>query len=147
MSQTKNSIPERLQEIIEEFEYSEGREKVELLLYYSERMPDLPEHFREKRGDMELVEECMTPVHVAAEVKDHHMTFFFDVPAESPTVRGFAALIAEGLESATPQEVLEVPNDFFLAMGLEKVLTMQRMNGIAAILAHMKRLAAQVLEG
>lgn len=146
MSQATNSIPVRLQEIIEEFEYSEGREKVELLLYYAERMPDLPDTYREKREDMDLVEECMTPVHVAAEVKDQRMSFYFDVPAESPTVRGFAALIAEGLEGVTPQEVLEVPNDFFLAMGLEKVLTMQRMNGIAAILAHMKRLAARALE-
>jgi cysteine desulfuration protein SufE len=146
MSQATNSIPERLQEIIEVFEYSEGREKVELLLYYSERMPILPEKFRERRDDMDLVEECMTPVYVAAEVNNHRMTFYFDVPAESPTVRGFAALMAEGLADATPQAVLGVPNDFFSAMGLENVLTMQRMNGISAILAHMKRLAAQALE-
>jgi cysteine desulfuration protein SufE len=37
--------------------------------------------------------------------------------------------------------VLQVPGDFFYAMGLEQVLTHQRLNGLAAILAHMKRLA------
>ncbi|MGW8251366.1 MAG: SufE family protein [Anaerolineales bacterium] len=146
MNKANNSLPERLQEIIEEFEYSEGREKVELLLYYAERMPDLPDNFFQNRDDMEFVEECMTPVYVAAQLKDNRMTFYFDVPAESPTVRGFAALMAEGLEGTTPQEVLTVPNDFFLAMGLENVLTMQRMNGISAILGHMKRLAARALE-
>jgi sulfur transfer protein SufE len=30
-------------------------------------------------------------------------------------------------------------------MGLEQVLTMQRLNGISAILAHMKRIALQSL--
>jgi sulfur transfer protein SufE len=32
-------------------------------------------------------------------------------------------------------------------MGLERVLTNQRLNGISAILAHMKRLALQALQG
>jgi cysteine desulfuration protein SufE len=144
--QTKH-IPARLREIIEEFELCEGREKIELLLTYSEQMPPLPERLKDEHGSMDLVEECMTPVYVKAEALDGELTFYFDVPPESPTVRGFAALMAEGLNRATPQQVLGVPNDFFYQMGLERVLTLQRLNGIGAILAHMKRLAAQALEG
>jgi cysteine desulfuration protein SufE len=53
--------------------------------------------------------------------------------------------MAEGLNGTTPQQVLSIPNDFFFAMGLERVLTMQRLNGMGAILAHMKRLATQAL--
>jgi cysteine desulfuration protein SufE len=75
------------------------------------------------------------------------MSFYFDVPQESPTVRGFAAVMAEGLDGATPEQVLAVPNDFFFAMGLDRVLTMQRLNGMSAILAYMKRLAVQAEEG
>jgi len=147
MNQKTNQIPERLREIVAEFEYGEGPEKVEMLLAYSERMPALPDRLKDGRDTMDLVEECMTPVYVTAEVIDGHMTFYFDVPAESPTVRGFAAIMAEGLSGTTPREMLTVPGDFFYAMGLEKVLTMQRLNGIAAILAHMKRLAAKALDG
>lgn len=147
MSQMINRIPGTLQEIIEEFEYSEGPEKVEMLLAYSERMPSLPSRLNNGRDLMDLVEECMTPVYVTAEIIDNRMSFYFDVPAESPTVRGFAAIMAEGLSGSTPQEVLAVPGNFFYAMGLENVLTMQRLNGIAAILAHIKRLAAQALDG
>jgi cysteine desulfuration protein SufE len=80
-------------------------------------------------------------------MEDNRMSFYFDVPPESPTVRGFAAILAEGLDGTSPQELLNVPNNFFTAMGLEGVLTMQRMNGISAILAYMKRLAARALEG
>jgi cysteine desulfuration protein SufE len=83
----------------------------------------------------------MTPVSVQAEAVEGKMRFYFDVPAESPMVRGFAAFMKQGLDGCTPEEVLQVPGDFFYAMGLEQVLTHQRLNGLAAILAHMKRLA------
>ena len=95
---------------------------------------------------MDFVPECMTPVYVTAEQDDNGMHFYFDVPAESPTVRGFAAIMAIGLDGAMPRQVLDIPNDFFLQMGLEQVLTMQRLNGIFAILAHMKRIALQSLQ-
>jgi cysteine desulfuration protein SufE len=45
------------------------------------------------------------------------------------------------LNGATPEQVLGVPADFYQAMGLDQVLTQQRLNGISAILAYMKRLA------
>lgn len=138
-------LPPKLQEIIEDFEYSEGREKIELLIQYSENMPDLPPELRSDHSEMEAVEECMTPVFVQAQLNSGKLDFYFDVPRESPTVRGFAAIMGSGLSGCSPQEVLAVPNDFFNQMGLEQVLTMQRMNGLSAILAHMKRLAAQAL--
>lgn len=147
MDQEKNPLPARLQEIVEEFEYCEGREKIELLLDYAGRLPELPDWLRDEHDTMEQVEECMTPVFVKSSLQDGGMIFYFDVPQESPTVRGFAAVMAEGLGGASPSQVLAVPNDFFLAMGLERVLTMQRLNGMSAILAYMKRLAAQAMEG
>lgn len=73
------------------------------------------------------------------------MFFHFDIPPESPTVRGFAVIAGEGLDGATPEEVLAVPNAFFREMGLDGVLSQQRLGGMAAILAHMKRLAVQAL--
>jgi cysteine desulfuration protein SufE len=71
------------------------------------------------------------------------MIFYFDIPPESPTVRGYAALLGEGLRGATPQQIVNLPGDFYQQMGLHSVLTGQRLRGIGAILAYMKRLAAQ----
>ena len=138
-------IPSKLLEIINEFEISVGREKIELLLQYADMMPVLPDHIQERHDAMDFVQECMTPVYVSAEPDGNGLHFYFDVPAESPTVRGFAAIMAIGLDGVTPRQVLDIPNDFFLQMGLEQVLTMQRLNGISAILAHMKRIALQSL--
>lgn len=138
-------IPSRLAEIIADFQFCQGREKIEMLVQYAEQMPPLPEHLRADHGSFQQVEECMTPVYVKAQLQNGGMWFFFDVPAESPTVRGFAAIMAEGLNGTSPEQVLGVPNDFYMEMGLHEVLTPQRLNGISAILAHMKRLAASAL--
>jgi cysteine desulfuration protein SufE len=145
MSDTVGAIPARLREIVEDFGWCEGREKLELLLEFSEGMPSLPEWLHDRRDGMEPVPECMTPVFVHAETDDGRMTFYFDVPAESPTVRGYAEILRDGVQGASPEEVIAIPNDFYLQMGLQQVLTHQRMSGISAILAHMKRLAVKAL--
>lgn len=145
MSEPNPAIPSRLQEIIEDFQISEDREKIELLLDFSGRMPALPEWLRSQHDTMESVPECMTPVFMKSTLQGGKMHFYFDVPDQSPTVRGYAAILAEGVDGATPQQVLGIPNGFFLDMGLEKVLSSQRLNGISAILAHMKRLAVEAL--
>jgi cysteine desulfuration protein SufE len=115
-------------------------------LEFAESMPPLPQRFQAEHENMEPVPECMTPVFIKSEVEDGRLRFYFDVPPESPTVRGYAAIMAEGMSGATPRQVLNVPNDFFHQMGLDQVLSSQRLNGMAAILAHMKRLAVSALE-
>lgn len=139
------SLPARLEEIVHDFEMCEGREKLELLLDYARSFPAFPAYLQ-RPDEMEDVPECMTPVQMATEVKDGAMYYYFLVPEESPTVRGYAALMMEGLKGSTPEQVLAIPADFYLRMGLQHVLTAQRLNGMAAILAHVKRRAAAELE-
>jgi cysteine desulfuration protein SufE len=145
MEEKNLQIPPKLAEIIEDFQWSEGREKLELLIQYAEQFPSFPDHLKNILGKMESVPECMTPVQMISEIQDEKMMFYFEVPEESPTVRGFASMISAGLNGSTPKEVLNVPNDFYRLMGLDQVLTNQRLNGISAILAHMKRMAVQQL--
>ncbi len=141
MSDTTTELPPRLQEIVEDFQEAEGQEKLEMLLEYSEQLSPLPEHLHNKRNEMDQVHECMTPVFVYAEKDGAGLHYFFDIPPESPTVRGYAALLAEGVDGASIEDVLRIPDDFFFQMGLQKVISGQRLNGISAMLAHMKRLA------
>jgi cysteine desulfuration protein SufE len=74
------------------------------------------------------------------------MEFYFDAPPESPSVRGYAALLSEGVKGAAPQAIIAVPHDFYYAMGLQEVLSGQRLNGMRAILAHIKRLAQREMD-
>lgn len=140
-----SSLPPRLAAIVADFEECVGREKLELLLDYARRFPPIPADVRIAEP-AEEVPECMTPVQMAARYTGGRLSFYFDVPAESPTVRGYAAIIMEGLNGSTPEEILAIPAEFYLRMGLQDVLTAQRLNGMAAIVAHVKRRAAQALQ-
>ena len=136
-----SNLPPRLQEIIEDFGWVEGQEKLEFLLEFAEQLPPLPERLHDKRDQMDEVHECMSPVFIFAEKNDDKMAYYFDIPREAPTVRGFASILQQGLNGLTPAEVEAIPDLFYREMGLHKVLTGQRLNGIGAILAHMKTLA------
>ena len=136
-----SELPVRLQEIVEDFNYCEGQEKLEYLLEFSENLPPLPPKFEGKRKSEDQVHECMSPVFVYVEKENGRILYHFDIPPEAPTVRGFAAVLKEGLDSCTPQQIESVPNEFYLQMGLQNVLSGQRLNGIGAILRYMKELA------
>jgi cysteine desulfuration protein SufE len=134
-------LPARLQEIVEDFNYCQGQEKLEYLLEMAQQLEPLPAWLEGERERMEEVHECMSPVFMTAEEADGRLAYHFDIPPESPTVRGFAAILQQGLNGSTPAQVLAVPDQFYLQMGLQNVLSGQRLNGISAILAHMKTLA------
>jgi cysteine desulfuration protein SufE len=145
MTDPTEFIPPQLQQIIEDFQWCDDREKAQMLVEYAESLPPLPDWVDANHDAMEQVHECMTPVFVQAETKNGALTYYFDVPQSSPTVRGFAALLQEGVNGSTPEEVMRIPGNFYYPMGLERVLGMQRMHGISAILGHMKRLASKAL--
>lgn len=139
-------MPSKLQEIVDLFSWAQGREKLELLLQFAETLPPLPERYRGQNG-VEEVHECMTPVSVVAETDDEgRLTFYFDIPEDAPTVRGLAGILQQGLEGATPEEIIATPGDFYQDSGLQDAISYQRINGFGAILAHMKRLTAKQLE-
>ena len=107
-------IPQKLQEIIDDFAGMTREEKLETLIAYAESFPPLPEWLKDERAKMEAVPECMTPVFLFGEKQtDGGITFHFDIPPQSPTVRGLATILATGLNGCSPEEVLSVPADFF----------------------------------
>lgn len=145
MSTVSETISPRLREIIEDFSSCEGQAKLKLLLEYAERMPALPDRILKGKNDLDQVDDCTTPVFVHVEAdRARKLRFYFDVPTESPTVRGFAAILEDGLRCVTPEQVLSIPEDFYLQMELHQVLSPQRMQGMAAVLRQMKNLASEI---
>lgn len=131
-------VPAPLRSIVDEFRSSTPRERLELLLEYAQDLPDVPDHI-DVDGNMEQVHECQTPVFLYTEVENGQVHFYLDIPAESPTVRGYAAIIAEGLDGASPQEVLDTPEDIYMLLGLHEAITPQRLRGLHALIVYMKR--------
>jgi cysteine desulfuration protein SufE len=69
---------------------------------------------------------------------DRTVHLFFDAPPEAPTTRGFASIMQTGLDGEPAAEVLAVPNDFYLALGLGEAVSPLRLRGMAAMLARIK---------
>ena len=139
-------IPETLRTIIENFQMCEGQEKLMYLLEFSEQLPDLPDWLVNEHERMGQVHECLSPVFIAAEAHDGRILYHFDIPREAPTVRGYGGILHQGLSGLTAAEIAAVPPEFYLEMGLQQVITGQRLNGMSAILAYMKTLAQEHAE-
>ena len=141
------SLPLKLQEIVDDFASMTREEKLETLIAYAESFPALPDWLMEERDKMEPVPECMTPVRLFAEKQpDDGIMFHFDIPPQSPTVRGLASILANGLNGLKPEEILTVPADFFLPMKLDEAISHQRINGFMGVLAHMKHAALESMK-
>ena len=140
------SLPVKLQEIVDDIASMSREEKLETLIGYAESFPELPERYKEERDKMEAVPECMTPVFLIAEKQeDGSLIFHFDIPPQSPTVRGLASILASGLNGCKPEEVIAVPADFYLPMKLDEAVSGQRINGFRGVLAHMKQVAVKAM--
>ena len=113
--------------------------RLEALLDWSKKLPELPaELIPLKERGVGLVHECQTPVFLYVEVPEGRVAIHADVPRESPTVRGFLALLIKQLNGATPAEAAATPNDLLEQLGLSQDLGMTRTQGLTAILGRVK---------
>ena len=132
------SMPAPLAEVVSEFAEVSGQDKLALLLEFAQSLPDLPPHLEE--AAMEPVPECQSPLflHVDAADRDH-VRLFFSAPAEAPTTRGFASILATGLDGQPAEDILAVPDDFYADLGLAKLISPLRLRGMSAMLTRIKR--------
>lgn len=134
------TVPTRLAEVVSEFAEAPNDLRIELLVDYATSLPALPPHLTADPGALEQVVECQTPFFLASEVDaDDRVTVWFSCPPQAPTMRGFAGVLAAGLNGATVDEVLAVPADFYRAMGLGEAISPLRLRGMDAILFRLKR--------
>ena len=132
-----------LQSIVDEFADYERELRLELLLEYANSLPPLPERLlAEDRATLERVRECQTPLFVAVEVEGGRVRLYFDAPPEAPTTRGYASVLAAGLDGATLEEVLATPADFYVQMKLGELISPLRLRGMSALLGIIKRKVA-----
>jgi cysteine desulfuration protein SufE len=134
------SLPEQLEQIKVDFHELELRDRLQLLLEFSNELPDLPERYSEHPDLLERVEECQSPVFMFVEVDDHKVVHLFaTAPREAPTTRGFASILVQGLAGLTAEQVLDVPDDFPQDLGLTEAVSPLRVRGMTAMLARTKR--------
>ena len=140
MTAGAGTLNPRLQEIAEEFGAVGDRDRLQLLLEFSEDLPPLPVRYTEHPDLLEQVPECQSPLFLAVEVDDDAVVhLFFDAPREAPTTRGFAGILYAGLDGLGADEVLQTPGEFSSQLGLHDLVSPLRLRGMGAMLARIKR--------
>lgn len=141
------AMPASLAEIARDFNDLDPRDRLTLLLEFSDELPDLPQRYADAPDKLEQVHECQSPLFLVVEVGegpgvevgDQRVSLFFSAPREAPTTRGFAGILHEGLDGLTVAEVLGTPEHAPMRFGLAEVVSPLRIRGMVAMLSRIKR--------
>jgi cysteine desulfuration protein SufE len=145
---TTQALPSALAEIVDDFQALTESERLQLLLEFSEGLPELPDRLKDHPELLEQVVECQSPLFLTIETEENDggpapaVRLFFKAPAEAPTTRGFAGVLHEGLNGLSAEEILSVPDDMPELLGLTRAITPLRMRGMTAMLGRIKRKVA-----
>ena len=83
------------------------------------------------RTDANLVKGCVSRVWLASSIKEDCCHFRYD--ADSPMVKGLVDLLCEVYEGGSPVEIVTEEPVIWERLGLLKVLSPTRLNGLAAV--------------
>lgn len=131
------------QEIIDELNEVDPRDRLELLIEYANSLPDLPARYAEHPDLLERVEECQSPVYLFVEVADQMVSIFLTAPAEAPTTRAFASILFRSLNGQSVETVQSFDGEFPEKLGLSELVSPLRMRGIRGMLSRIKRQVAE----
>ena len=141
-------LPAALEAIAQDFLAMSARDRLTLLLDFSDDLPELPARYAGHSELLERVDECQSPLFLVVEVEpaqdaassqDATVHLFFHAPQEAPTTRGFAGILYEGLDGLSVAEVLAVPDDAPYRFGLAEAVSPLRLRGMVAMLSRIKR--------
>ncbi len=132
-------LPPALAETREDFLALTEKDRLQLLLEFSNELPELPEEYRDRPELLERVEECQSPVFLFVAVDEGTVAVHATAPAESPTTRGFASILVQGLSGLDAATVLAVPDDFAFDLGLTTAVSPLRLRGMTGMLGRIKR--------
>ena len=103
MNEQEKSLS-KLEAIVDEFSDLDKQERLELLLDFAENLPELPTKYQAERDAGEhRVHECQTPVFLWVEVNAGRVQMHANVARESPTVKGFVAILVAAFSGHPPR--------------------------------------------
>lgn len=130
---------ETAESLIADFAGLRDSEKLDLLLEFSEKLPELPERYLDHPELLERVEECQSPVFLFVEIDKGLVRLFFSAPAEAPTTRGFASILFSVIDGLDVEGALRFDDDFPFKLSLNSAVSPLRLRGMLGILTRIKR--------
>jgi len=137
-----NEVQAAQDDVIEEFAFFDNwMDRYQYLIDLGRRLPALTA--------MELVDEnkirgCQSQVWFVAEQKDGRLTF--RAISDAAIVSGLIALLLRIYSGQYPQDILDTPPNFIVALELEQHLSATRSNGLSSMLKAIRSFAAEALQ-
>ena len=116
---------------------SDPKRRYEYVLWLAKKLPAPP---ADLNSDSNRVRGCVSQVFVQPVVDGELLHWQGDSDAQ--ITKGLLALLIQGLDGLTPQQVMAVDPGFIADTGLAASLTPSRANGFLNILRHMQAQAA-----
>lgn len=137
--------PEALREILEIVEEVSISERNEMLIDYSDRFKEVPEHIAKRPfPEINRVQRCESEAYVFAEpVDDNRLNLYFAV--ENPqgvSARALSAILQESLSGKPIDDILSIPTDLVTRL-FGRNISMGKGEGLLGIVSLMKYFAKQ----
>jgi len=129
--------------IVDEFSFfGDWTERYQYLIDLGRKLPTFPDALK---TDEFKVQGCQSQVWLVAEGDARRLTF--QAISDSAIVSGLIALLLRVYSGRSAREIIDTEPRYVEAVGLSKHLSPTRSNGLAAMLATIKRYAQAALEG
>ena len=116
---------------------TDPKRRYEYVLWLAKKLQPLPAEFHQEPFK---VKGCVSNVYVVGQLQGGKLHWLGD--ADAAITKGLLALLIEGLEGLSPDQVIAIDPSFIAATGLQASLTPSRANGFLNIL---KLMQAQAL--
>lgn len=140
-----SGVQATIDELADEFALlSDWEERISHIMDLARSMPPLPDA---ERTDQNRVRGCVSQVWLIAERRaDAPGMLFFRGDSDAHLVRGEVAMLLRIFSGRSPQEILSVDAvAIFERLGLKDALTLQRSNGLHAMIKRIQQHARDAL--
>ncbi len=137
-----NEVQAAQDDVIEEFAFfDDWMDRYQYLIDLGRRLPALA---ASELVDENKIKGCQSQVWFVADQQDGRLTF--RAISDAAIVSGLIALLLRIYSGRYPQDILDTPPNFVVALELEQHLSATRSNGLASMLNAIRAFATEALQ-
>ena len=138
-----NEVQAAQDELIEEFQFfDDWMDRYQYLIDMGRRLPEFP---KDEQTDANKIRGCQSQVWFVASERDGKL--YFQAVSDAAIVSGLIALLLRIYSGRRPQDILDTPPSFVIALDLEQHLSATRSNGLSSMLSAIRTFATEALQG
>lgn len=135
------TINEKQNQLIDEFSLiQDWLDRYQLIIDLGDQLPPMPEELKKPEN---LIKGCQSRVWIADSYNNGKLHFVVD--SDALITKGIAALIVNLYNDHTPQEIIDTPPYLLDRIGLKENLSLNRANGLSAMVEHVLQAAKKRL--